>query len=84
MLLLFVSLGGFHKAIYALRLKLALCAHLFSLILQHVFVPNTQLIVFSPRMDALYALRRALNFYKIHPLNFVCGQQFSTATLKTF
>jgi hypothetical protein len=40
--------GGFHKAIYAIGLKFALCAHHFSLILYHVFAPYTQLIAFSP------------------------------------
>ncbi len=43
--------GGFHKAIYALRLKFVLWAHLFSLIQHHVFAPYAQLIVFSPRFE---------------------------------
>jgi hypothetical protein len=31
--------GKYHKAIYALCLKFALCAHLFSLFNQHVIAP---------------------------------------------
>jgi hypothetical protein len=44
-----LSQGGFHKAIYAIRLKFTLCAQLFSLIQHHVFEPYAQLIAFSPR-----------------------------------
>jgi hypothetical protein len=43
------SWGGFHRAIYTLRLKFAFCAHLFL----HKFTLNlsscAQLIAFSPR-----------------------------------
>jgi hypothetical protein len=54
--------GGFYKAIYALRLKFALCANLFSQILYHVFAPYAQLIAFSPRIGCalhftLYTVR---------------------------
>jgi hypothetical protein len=55
--------GGFHKAIYILRLKFMLWHNLFSQ--HHVFAPYTQLIAFSPRFGC--ALRRATNFYEIHP-----------------
>jgi hypothetical protein len=41
--------GGFQKAIDALRLKFALCAHLFTLAKHQVFAPYAQLITFSPR-----------------------------------
>jgi hypothetical protein len=44
-----VTWGEFHKAIYPLRLKFALCAHLFSLIKHYVFAPYAQIIVFFPR-----------------------------------
>jgi hypothetical protein len=43
------TMGGFHNAIYALRLKFAFCAHLFSLINHHVLAPYAQLFAFSPR-----------------------------------
>jgi hypothetical protein len=48
--------GGFHKAIYALRLKFVLCAHLLSLILHYVFAPFGQLIAFFPDFT-FYAVR---------------------------
>ncbi len=46
--------GGFHKVIYALRLKFTLYAHLFSLINHHVLGPYAQLITFLPDLDALH------------------------------
>jgi hypothetical protein len=58
--------GGFHKAIYTLRLKFALCAHLFSLILHHVFAPQAQLIAFSPKIECTLGFTPSLNFYEIH------------------
>jgi hypothetical protein len=59
------SWGGFHKVIYVLHLKFALCVHLFSLINHHVLAPYAKLIAFFPRFGG--ALRRAPNFYEIYP-----------------
>jgi hypothetical protein len=59
--------GGFHKAIYALPLKFALCANIFSLILHHVFVSYAQLIAFSPRFGCI--LRRVPNFYETNHMS---------------
>jgi hypothetical protein len=66
--------GGFHKAIYALRLKFALCAHLFPYfsIMYLRLTPN--LLHFLPDLDALYALCHTPNFYEIHPgYSFIAG-----------
>jgi hypothetical protein len=58
-------LGGFHNAIYALRMKFTLCAPSFSLILHHVFAPYAQLLItFLPRFGC--PLRFTPNFYEIH------------------
>ncbi len=58
--------GGFHKAIYALRLK-------FEQIypnLYHAFVLNS--LCFLPDLGLLYALCPAPNFYEIYPsLNYI-------------
>jgi hypothetical protein len=56
-----LSLGGFHKEIYALHMKLALSAqflHKFTIIWNHAFAPCTQLSAFFPRFGC--ALRFAL------------------------
>jgi hypothetical protein len=59
----FLIRGGFHKAIYTLRLKFALYAHpfhKFTLIWHHV-------LHFFPDLGALFALCSGPNFYEIYP-----------------
>jgi hypothetical protein len=63
--------GGFHKAIYALRLKSALCAHPFSPNLLYFGIMHLPLAInlfhFLPDLGALYALCHVSNFYEIDP-----------------
>ncbi len=63
--------GGFHKAIYALRFKFALWAHLFEQIYSNltscICALRSIFCIFSQILGALYALRPTPNFYEIHP-----------------
>jgi hypothetical protein len=59
--------GGFHKAVNTLRLKFALCAHLFSLINNYVLAHYAQLIAFSPRFVYTLCFTRTPKVYEIHP-----------------
>jgi hypothetical protein len=70
-----ISWSGFHKAIYTLRLKIALCAHPFSTNLLSSDIMHLHLVLnllhFLTDLGVLYALRHVPNFYEIHP-----GSQF--------
>jgi hypothetical protein len=64
--------GGFYKAIYALCLKFALCAHPFFLQMYSYLTPcicalHSTFCIVSLIFGALYPLHPALKFYEIHP-----------------
>jgi hypothetical protein len=71
-----VTGGGFHKAIYALRLKFALCAILFEQIYSNltscICALRSTFCILSQIFGALYALRPAPNFFEIQPELVVC------------
>jgi hypothetical protein len=66
-----VNWGEFHKDIYALCLKFALCPHLFEQIYSNLASCTCALrspfCIFSQILGAVYALRPVPIFYEIHP-----------------